>query len=233
MSYFELPVRSRWAACTWEQSEAAGGEQLVVPDASVDLIWNGVRLTLAGPDTRPRIVSFRSDARLIGVRLRPGAAGAFLGLPASQLRDVSVDAAAVLGEGKTGALLENLAQAEDPHGLLLSAALARVAHPTDALVAAAVAALGQPRARVDAVSDALGLSARQLQRRINEAVGYGPKTLQRVLRFRRLQTLVPAPLAQLALDAGYADQAHMTAEVTALAGMPPVRFLKDRLRREA
>jgi hypothetical protein len=30
------------------------------------------------------------------------------------------------------------------------------------------------------------------------------------------------------LDAGYADQAHMTAEVTALAGVSPVRFLKDR-----
>ena len=46
--------------------------------------------------------------------------------------------------------------------------------------------------------------------------------------FRRLQALSPARLAELALDAGYADQAHMTAEVTALAGVSPVRFLKDR-----
>jgi len=35
-------------------------------------------------------------------------------------------------------------------------------------------------------------------------------------------------LIDLALDAGYADQAHMTAEVTRLAGLSPVRFLKDR-----
>jgi AraC-like DNA-binding protein len=49
-----------------------------------------------------------------------------------------------------------------------------------------------------------------------------------VLRFRRLQALPPAPLVELALDAGYADQAHMTAEVTRLAGISPVRFLKDR-----
>ncbi len=27
---------------------------------------------------------------------------------------------------------------------------------------------------------------------------------------------------------GYSDQAHMTAEVTQLAGISPVRFLKDR-----
>jgi AraC-like DNA-binding protein len=63
---------------------------------------------------------------------------------------------------------------------------------------------------------------------VSDAVGYGPKTLARILRFRRLQALAPAPLAELALDAGYADQAHMTAEVTRLAGVPPVRFLKDR-----
>jgi AraC-like DNA-binding protein len=49
-----------------------------------------------------------------------------------------------------------------------------------------------------------------------------------VLRFRRLQTLGPAPLVELALEAGYADQAHMTAEVRQLAGLSPVRFLKDR-----
>jgi AraC-like DNA-binding protein len=52
--------------------------------------------------------------------------------------------------------------------------------------------------------------------------------LQRVLRFRRLQALPRAPLVELALDAGYADQAHMTAEVSELAGISPVRFLKDR-----
>jgi len=33
---------------------------------------------------------------------------------------------------------------------------------------------------------------------------------------------------ELALEAGYADQAHMTSEVTDLAGISPVRFLKDR-----
>ena len=58
--------------------------------------------------------------------------------------------------------------------------------------------------------------------------GTGRRCLQRVLRFRRLQALPPAPLVELALDAGYADQAHMTAEVTRLAGVSPVRFLKDR-----
>ncbi len=45
---------------------------------------------------------------------------------------------------------------------------------------------------------------------------------------RRLQALPAAPLVELALDAGYADQAHMTAEVTRLAGVSPVRLFKNR-----
>jgi hypothetical protein len=68
-------------------------------------------------------------------------------------------------------------------------------------VRAAVVAFGRPHARVDPVGAELCVSARQLQRRVSDAVGYGPKVLARVLRFRRLQALPPAPLAELALDA--------------------------------
>ncbi len=125
------------------------------------------------------------------------------------------------------ALLEELAASPDPHALLRRAVQRRAAEP-DPLVDAAVLALGRPRARVGPVAAELGVSARQLHRRVSDAVGYGPKLLTRVLRFRRLQALPPAPLVELALDAGYADQSHMTAEVTQLAGVTPVRFLKDR-----
>jgi AraC-like DNA-binding protein len=215
-------------ACTWEQATPTGQEQRIVPDACVDLIWAGDRLSIAGPDTRPRVVSLAPGSRLVGVRLRPGTAGAVLGLPASELCDVSPDAADVLGRDVTAALLEALAAGLDPHALLVRAARLRGVGAPDPLVSAAVVALGRPRARVSAVATELGVSARQLQRRVTDAVGYGPKVLARVLRFRRLQALSPAPLAELALDAGYVDQAHMTAEVTRLAGTSPVRFLKDR-----
>ena len=228
MSYGERVVASPLVACTWEQATATGQEQRIVPDACVDLIWAGDRLSIAGPDTRPRVATLAPGSRLVGVRLRPGTAGAVLGLPASELCDVSPDAADVLGRDVAAALLEALAAGSDPHDLLLRAVHLRGGGAPDPLVSAAVAALGRPRARVAAVAAELGVSARQLQRRVTDAVGYGPKVLARVLRFRRLQALPAAPLAELALDAGYADQAHMTAEVTRLAGTSPVRFLKDR-----
>lgn len=227
VSYVERLVGSPLVACTWEQTAPAGREQRVVPDGCVDVIWNGERITVAGPDTRPRVVLLAPGSRFVGARLRPGAAGRVLPLPASELRDLSPDAADVLGRDVAAQLLDRLLAGAEPHALLLSALEVRGVPELDPLVGAAVKALGRPRARVSVVADELGVSARHLQRRISDAVGYGPKMLQRVLRFRRLQALPTAPLVELALDAGYADQAHMTAEVAALAGMPPVRFLKD------
>jgi len=228
VSYVEHLVASPVVACTWEQVTTAGPEHRVVPDACVDLIWSGEWLGFAGPDTTARMVRLAPGSRLVGVRLRPGAAGAILGLPASELRDASPDAADVLGRDVASALLEELEAGSDPHALLRRAMRLRGVAEPDPLVHAAVIALGRPRARVAEVACELGVSGRQLQRRVCDAVGYGPKMLARVLRFRRLQALAPAPLAELALDAGYADQAHMTAEVTRLAGISPVRFLKDR-----
>jgi AraC-like DNA-binding protein len=229
VSYTEYPLASPLVCCTWEQSTATEREQRIVPDACVDLIWSGQRLTIAGPDTRFRVAALAPGARLVGVRLRPGTAGAVLGLPASELCDAAPDAADVLGRDVANALLDALTAGVDPHALLVRSIEQWGGSGPDPLVGAAAAALDRPQVRVANVAGELGLSTRQLQRRVSDAVGYGPKMLARVLRFRRLQALPPAPLVELALDAGYADQAHMTAEVTQLAGLSPVRFLKDRM----
>lgn len=54
------------------------------------------------------------------------------------------------------------------------------------------------------------------------AFGYGFKTLDRVLRFQRFLRLAAhspkSALAELAVRAGYADQAHMTREVQRMSG---------------
>jgi AraC-like DNA-binding protein len=227
VSYLERPLHSPLVRCTWERQTTGTRPHRVLPDACVDLIWSGDRLIIAGPDSRARVVAGRG-LQTVGVRLRPGAAGAVLGLPASELLDQVPDAGEVLGHDAAESLLEALHRAGDPHAILLGAVADHAGAGPDPLVQAAVAALDRPRARVDAVAAELGLSARQLQRRVADAVGYGPKLLARVLRFRRLVELAPGPLVELALEAGYADQAHMTAEVTRLAGLSPVRFFKDR-----
>jgi methylphosphotriester-DNA--protein-cysteine methyltransferase len=80
---------------------------------------------------------------------------------------------------------------------------------------------------VAGVAAELGVGERQLRRRLLTSVGYGPKVLARVARLRRLVALADSPLAARALEAGYANQAHMNEEVRRLTGATPVRFLKD------
>jgi len=126
-----------------------------------------------------------------------------------------------------------LAPAEALERVVAVAAGLVASGPPDADVGHAAALLAHPRMRVEALSHELGLSERQLLRRFRAAVGYGPKTVQRILRFRRFLASIDAAhpdveLARLALDAGYADQAHLTRETTRLAGMPPAALWRAR-----
>jgi methylphosphotriester-DNA--protein-cysteine methyltransferase len=215
-------------ACLWENEPAEDRPQRVVPDGCVDLIWVAEReLVIAGADTGPRVVDLPAGILSSGVRLRPGAAGALLGLPASELRDQQVPAALLLG-GQVARLEEAVAGAEPRRRLeLLADAVARPGAAPDALVLNAARRLGAPGARIADVAADIGVSERQLHRRMLAAVGYGPKLFARVARLRRLVALADESLASRALDAGYASQAHMSDEVRRLTGTTPVRFLED------
>jgi AraC-like DNA-binding protein len=215
-------------ACLWENEPAQDRRQRVVPDGCVDLVWDADGgLMIAGADTGPRVAELPAGTRLSGIRLRPGAAGALLGVPASQLCDRQVAAALVWG-GQVAPLEEALAGAEPGRRLeLLADAVARHAGAPDALVIAAARRLAARSARVAEVAAELGVGERQLHRRTLAAVGYGPKVLARVARLRRLVALADESLATRALRAGYASQAHMSDEVRRLTGLTPVRFLQD------
>jgi methylphosphotriester-DNA--protein-cysteine methyltransferase len=215
-------------ACTWEQTARADRRQRIVPDGCVDLIWMAdQRLVIAGADTSARDVALPAGARITGIRLRPGAAGAVLGVPACELRDRDVPAVEVWGAG--GRRLQDAiaAAAHDQRAGLLSAAVAQRGATPDRLVVAAAGLLANPGARVETVAAALGVSSRTLHRRTLTAVGYRPKMLARVARLRRLMGLQEPSLASRAYAAGYASQAHMTEEVRRLTGVTPVRFLED------
>jgi AraC-like DNA-binding protein len=215
-------------ACVWENEPDEDRTVRVVPDGCVDLIWFAEgELMIAGADTRPRGVELAARTRLSGIRLRPGAAGAVLGVPALELRDRQVHLSLVWGAQATS-LEEALACAEPERRLeLLAAAVARRDVEPDLLVLAAARRLAAPRARVADVAAELGVGERQLHRRLLAAVGYGPKVLGRVARLRRLVALGEGALVTRAFEAGYASQAHMNEEVRRLTGTTPVRFLKD------
>lgn len=220
--------------CLWRRTVPEGGAEdaLILPDGCVDLIWESGRgAFLAGPDTGPMPSTLVPGRTLVGVRFRPGAGGQVLGVPLDSLLNLRVDAVD-WRPGPARQLPGDLPPGEALRRLVRLTERLTEQRPPQAAVIRAAQRLRDPAARVTELGPMLGLGERQLRRRFTAAVGYGPKTLQRVLRFqyaiRRLSTCGRAPvdLATLALEAGYADQAHLTRETRELAGMPPTALAR-------
>ena len=221
-------------ACLW--ASRPGGETLVLPDACIDIVWDGAQLIVAGPDTGPVPTPAGPSGRYAGLRFRPGRGPAYLGLPADALADERVALACRWAESAATALAAALTAAGPgpAEAAALAAAMSArraAAGPPDPLIDALVAWLRRAPASarvVSAAGRALGAGERQLHRRCRAAVGYGPKTLERVLRFRRAERLAAAGagLADVAAGAGYADQAHLTRECRRLAGRAPSDLFK-------
>jgi len=89
------------------------------------------------------------------------------------------------------------------------------------------------RANVSGLVDELGWSHRRLIARFREGIGLAPKTLGRVLRFERVSRLLQAVqeprLAEVALDCGYYDQAHLNRDFREFTGTTPGEYLARRL----
>jgi AraC-like DNA-binding protein len=84
---------------------------------------------------------------------------------------------------------------------------------------------------VSEVATALGVSERHLRRVFRDTVGVGPKTFARLERFRSALDAARAQQAPswaaIAEGAGYYDQAHLVAELRAMAGVKPQALLAE------
>ncbi|CAL9385497.1 helix-turn-helix domain-containing protein [Streptomyces sp. enrichment culture] len=210
-------------AVVWRNTLSGdAGSGRVLPDGCMDLLWHEGRLLVAGPDTRAHLTA-GAPGTWTGIRLRPGAAPALLGVPAHELRDRRVELADLRGSAEVRRHTARLRAAPDPVTGLedLAERLAADTAPPDPALDALAAALGAGRP-VGTVADELGIGARQLHRRSLVAFGYGPKTLARILRLHRALALARSgtPAAETAARTGYADQAHLSRDVRALTGVP-------------
>jgi AraC-like DNA-binding protein len=224
------PALRNIAACTWQQTAAHAAPARIVPDACVDIVWNGTSLHVAGPDTKPVQLALPANTRIVGLRFVPGTASALLGVPLTAVRDARVALAELWADDAhvLEAQLQAAPDLERARAAIEAAVSARLqASPKLDPLAQAVACSLQraQRPSVAQLSAALGVSERQLLRRCDAAFGYGPKLLARVLRFQAfLQALREGSeldLAELAVALGYTDQAHLSHETAELGGQTP------------
>jgi AraC-like DNA-binding protein len=161
-----------------------------------------------------------------------------LGVPASEVVDLSVGADELWGRSAV-ALGEAVAAAGSPWQAaakleaVVMARLADAAQP-DPVAMEAVRLLLPGRTRdVTSIPSKLSISESQLRRRLHEATGFAPKVLQRMLRFQGFLALAQGyeqpsrELARLAVEAGYADQSHLTRESARLADRSPLTLLRN------
>lgn len=170
-----------------------------------------------------------ASGRAVGAQLRPGASLWLFRVPALVLAHCHTPLDQ-LWDSSAEELRQLLAAEATPLralDLFEAALLARLATPQPVLPAAVTFALaaftrGQS---VDAVVQASGFSHRHFNALFGAAVGLAPKAFCRVQRFQTLLTAMAAgtarPLAELALDAGYSDQSHMSREFSGIAGLTP------------
>ena len=207
---------------------------VIVPDGTIDLQWINGTFRIAGPDREPQTEHLPQTAVVIGFRFHPGAAAAWLGMPATEIAGQRLALEELWGR-KARRMNGEVGSPEAPDLLAaLQVAIGRAnseAPPADQTMRAAYELIeaGSPSGAplVPWLGRALAMSERTLRRRFDESFGYGPKTLDRILRYQRYLRMSrrgKASSAMLAAEAGYADQAHLVRESRRLTGMTPVEF---------
>jgi len=210
---------------------------VITPDATIDLQWIDGRFRIAGPDKEPQIERLPAGAVIVGFRFRPGAVAGWLGVPAAEIVGARLD----LGElwGTRARELTDRINAAPGFACLVQQLEETVGVRTeghnalDPLMGRAFEIIEEgrpPDAPLVALLLArLNMSERTLRRRFDDAFGYGPKTLDRILRFHRFRRLRKkagdASTAALAIEAGYADQAHLIRESRRLTGVTPAALV--------
>ncbi|MCG7505240.1 AraC family transcriptional regulator [Mesorhizobium retamae] len=225
-----------WFSAVWVHHLPQGEAPPVViaPDGTIDLQWIDGHFRVAGPDRAPQTETIPAGTAVIGFRFQPAAAAAWLGVPAVELLGQRLALETVLG--RTGRLLgADIRNQPDLASLIASVEKSIAGHSrrdaADHTMQAAfrLTEAGPPpdAPLIPWLGRALAMSERTLRRRFDESFGYGPKTLDRILRyqrFRRLSRNSKASTALLAVEAGYADQAHLVRESRRLTGNTPAQL---------
>jgi AraC-like DNA-binding protein len=230
-TYRERPVHgplSRLFCRVWSHRlpQDFEGQIAVVPDGCADLIWAGGQLMVIGPDRTAAFPALAPGETILGLRFRPGAALHWLDVPLRELVGRAVPLRELRNDVRT--MEERLAEEDcalERRRLfeVWATGEASLAAGPQNLAETLFDELGNGALRGTSATQALG--ERTLRRRSHDHFGYGPKTLERILRLQRFLRMVRQPasgnLALLALEAGYADQAHMTRDVKELTTLTP------------
>jgi AraC-like DNA-binding protein len=210
----------------------------VLPDGALRLVIDlGERPAafVVGPSIRPAVLTLSGRMHGLSLTLRPGAAMALFGVPASELAE-QAPALSDLWRHGMHELVDELAEAAAtaPRVRAVWRHLARRAAPppgsapervaaTARLITAAGGALALPE-----LTRLTGLGERRLQQLFSSQLGLSPRAFGRLARLqamvRTLRAAAEPDWAQLAADGGFSDQSHLIHEFRELFGLTPTAY---------
>lgn len=220
-------------------------DQRVVPHPAVNLVFQAQdggpeTAEIAGVDLALFTVTLHGVGRVTGVQFRPGGFHPFWRRSVAELTGrrrplpagPSPADPAPAGPFAAGPICPGT---DDERCRRVDDLLVAWGPEPDPLAAEATALVEEIRAdrsilRVDGFARRHGVSTRRLQRLFLDHVGVGPKW---VIRRYRLQEAIeqaaagPLDWSRVAADLGYADQAHLVREFTAVAGVSPAAYARS------
>lgn len=240
------PPLSGFVECFWMlESEAPSTEpERILPDGCVELILNfGAQFSqhdedkrrlqprsfLVGQMTGPILISPTGPVQLLGIRFHPGGTLPFLRVPLHEIIDKVVDLGGLSSQlerellrvtSQVRSLPEKTAAVER----FLTAQLLNSDHDAWLLQLAARVVTTGGVVSVDRLASDAGISSRQLERRFLREVGLGPKLLGRIIRFQQVFRAVERSdfaWAEIAIECGYYDQAHLIRDFNQFARQTP------------
>ncbi|MFN7938188.1 MAG: AraC family transcriptional regulator [Bryobacteraceae bacterium] len=224
------------------ESNASGGMEHVLPSGGMHVV-----LRLSGPPVRiggqeigyslvggvrssfyVKDVSAASSS--VGAVLKPGGSMALLGVPAVEFTESHTLLDDVWGHD-AAALRERLMEASDAQARLRIFEAALLSRLRVVTLAPAVRGALDWIGRGGAVGEAVvksGFSHRHFNALFRDAVGLTPKVYGRVQRFHSMLRGMSAGAgwAEIAIDAGYSDQAHFCREFLAFSGVTPGEYAR-------
>lgn len=206
--------------------------RVVQPHARLQALVGGLQTSSVLIQQDPYQCGVQLELNPLGVR-------ALLGVSAAELSGAVVDLAD----------LQRPALAQLPERLYAAPGWPQRFAVLDQVLAAAVAGAGEVppevrwawrrmihdggRGAVSELAAEVGWSRRHFGERFRAEVGLAPKQAARVVRFERASAALRdeprRPLAELAADCGYYDQAHLTNEWQAMAGCTPSTWVAEEL----
>jgi AraC-like DNA-binding protein len=190
---------------------------------------------ITGARTNCFAIDTASEDRVVGIQFQPAGTFPFFREPAGEVANLSAPLECLWGR-TAGEIREQLLAAASPEAMfaiLERSLMERLVRPLELHPAIHFARGRICRApqvvTVSGVMERIGLSQRRFIELFRDQVGLTPKAFCRVRRFQRVLESVHrrsgVDWAQVALDGGYYDQAHLIHDFQDFSGLTPATYL--------